>query len=324
MTIQNLLETHPHYVDGWNRSVVWLIVGFYVFALLGACFPSWEGVALLIVLYCVSGLGVTVWYHRFFTHGSFETYPWVWALGAIAGMLSGEGPAIFWVGWHTLHHAKSDTADDPHSPHHGGFWHAHMLWLMAFTHPDRYKRIYLRYTPKWMLRSPFLMMLSHTYKYWHYGLIVLLAVFGFAYGWFARSEVFLWFRWETVELSPAWSAAYFALSFVGYGYFIRTVLILNATWSVNSASHLWGDQPYREEAGDDSRNNWWVALVTFGEGWHNNHHACPTAYSHGQRWYQIDKSAWCINIMALCGLAWNLKEFRLPPKRKEATVTDRD
>lgn len=321
--MKSLIAEHPHYVDGWNRSVIALIIGFYVLAVVGACFPSWEGAALLVVLYCITGTGVTVWYHRFFTHKSFKTYDWVWAIGAVMGLYSGEGPPIFWVAWHTLHHAESDTEKDPHSPLFGGFWHAHQLWMMAFTSPERYTRIYIRHTPKWMRKSDFLTRLNHTYKYWHFGLIAVLGVAGFAYGWFLKAEAFWVFGWERVELSPVWAGAYYAASFVGYGYFLRIILVLNATWSVNSASHLWGAQPYKEEAGDGSRNNLWVALVTFGEGWHNNHHACPKAYSHGERWWQIDPSAWYINTLRACGLAWELQEFTPPSKGKEA-IADRD
>ncbi len=294
--MKKYIEGHPHYSEGWNVSVITLIIGFYTFAVLGAFFPSWEGAVLAVALYVISGLGVTVWYHRFFTHGSFEAHWITWSVGAIAGLLSGEGPPIFWVAWHAKHHQTSDTADDPHSPHFGGFWHAHQLWMMAYMSPERYKRIYLRYTPRWMLRSKFLLFLNHSYKYWHLWLIALLAVSGYLYG--------------------GW---YYLASFVGYGYFLRMILVLNATWSVNSLSHLFGSQPYREEAGDSSRNNWFVALITFGEGWHNNHHACPTSYSHGVKWWEFDSSALAIRCLWLLGLATNLKPFKPPSVRKETS-----
>ncbi len=332
--LKRLRSENPQYQDGWNVPVILLIIGFYLFALGGMCFPSWEGLALLVVLYWITGLGVTVWYHRYFTHQSFETTcDWVWMVGAVAGLYSGEGAVLFWVLFHTLHHAKSDTKDDPHSPLHGGFWHAHQLWMMALTGPERFTRLYVKYTPKELRRKKFLVSLNVYYKYWHYGLIAVLSLAGFAYGYCVRSEVFLWFRWETVALSPALSGAYFAASFLGYGYFLRMILVLNATWSVNSFSHLFGSRPYKTD--DGSRNNWLVALFTFGEGWHNNHHACPTAYSHGQRWWQIDMSAWIIRAMKFCRLAKNLKEFK-PPRRyirnasaqtaamEEAVTSDQD
>lgn len=294
--MKSLIAEHPHYANGWNRWVIALIVGFYCFAILGAFFPSWEGIVLAFVLYVISGLGVTVWYHRYFTHGSFETYTPVWSAGAVAGLLSGEGPPIFWVGWHSLHHQKSDTLEDPHSPHFGGFLHAHQLWMMAYTDPDRYKWIYLRYTPRWMLRSKFLLFLNHSYRYWHFGLIAILAFSGYLYG--------------------GW---YYAASFVGYAYFVRIILILNATWCVNSLAHMYGSQPYKTEAGDESRNNAFVAVIALGEGWHNNHHACPTSYRHGVRWWQFDPSALVIRAMWFVRLAWDLKPFKPPSLRKESS-----
>lgn len=313
------LANHPHYADGWNTKIIALIGGFYFFAFAGLFFPSWEALCLLLALYLLTGLGVTVWYHRFFTHGSFETHLPLCYVGAVTGAWAGEGPVIFWVGWHSLHHAKSDTEEDPHSPHFGGFLHAHQLWMMAFTNPERYKRIYLRYTPRWMLRDKFLLSLNHTYKYWHYLLIGLIACSGFAYGWFVRHDAFLVWRWESVELSPAWSAAFHSLSFVGYGYFVRMILVLNATWFVNSASHLWGSQPHKAYTRDESRNNFAVAVVSLGEGYHHNHHVCPSAYKHGYRWWNFDPSGWFIRLLWLVGLAWNLKPFKLPPRRVEAS-----
>jgi stearoyl-CoA desaturase (delta-9 desaturase) len=313
------LAAHPHYADGWNKRIIALIVGFYAFAAVGSLFPSWEGIALLVALYVITGFGVTVWYHRFFTHGSFDTYWPVWSLGAVTGLWAGEGPPIFWVGWHALHHEKSDTKEDPHSPHFGGFLHAHQLWMMAFTNPERYKRIYLRYTPRWMLKSKFLLSLNHTYKYWNFFLIGLLALSGAAYGYHVKHEAFLLHRMRSVELPPWWSAAYHAASFVGYGYFVRMILVLNATWSVNSISHLWGSQPYKAYTRDQSRNNLFVAIVACGEGYHHNHHVCPTAYKHGVRWWDFDPSGWFIRLLWLVGLAKNLKPFKLPPLRREAS-----
>lgn len=293
--MKTLLSDHQFYRDGWNGKVIALVITFYVCALIGACFPSWEGVSLLVVMYIITGLGVTVWYHRFFTHGSFKTYPCVWRIGALMGVFSGEGPPSVWVAWHTLHHAKSDTAEDPHSPHFGGFWHAHQLWMMAFVHRERVTEIYERYTPTWIERSSFLRSLNRSYAYWHFGLVAMLTLSGYVYG--------------------GW---YYAASFVGYGYFLRTILVVNATWCVNSLSHLYGSQPYKTDAGDESRNNVFVALFTLGEGWHNNHHASPTSYRHGVERWQIDLSAFCIEMMQKFGMAWDLKPFRPPSLRREA------
>lgn len=299
--LRTLRSTHPQYADGWDRRVIVLIVGFYLFAVVGAFFPSWEGIALAVVLALITGFGVTVWYHRFFTHGSFQTKPWVWKMGAVAGLLSAEGPPLPWVAQHALHHQKSDTADDPHSPHFGGLLHAHLLWILSFTTPERYNMLYHRYTPRWMRREKFLLWLNASYAYWHLGLIAALSLLGCVYGWWRYG-----------------APLYYALSFVGYGYFIRTVYVLNATWSVNSLSHVCGSQPFKEYAGDQSRNNLFVAIVALGEGWHHNHHVCPTSYRHGIRWWQIDPSAWLIWVLWRIGLASDVKPFKLPPRRQEA------
>lgn len=308
-------ENHSELYRGFVWQVVLLIFGMHAFAFIGLIFPSWEGLALMFVLYLYSGLGVTVGYHRLFTHNSFKTNWFIKRNLAIAGMYSGEGDVLGWVATHKLHHATSDTPDDPHSPLYGGwwygFWHSHVLWTMLGRNP------HLRLAGKELVNDPFMKFLKKTYAYWHFGLIGVLALSGCLYGWFVRSETFLVWQWERVMLSSPWSALYYTASFVGYGYFVRIVWVLNATWSVNSLSHMFGSQPYKEYSKDNSRNNWLVSLLALGEGWHNNHHACQTSYRHGVHWWQFDPSARFIELLWLVGWATDLKPFKPASKEEE-------
>ncbi len=299
----------------FSRGVRWniaaLIFGMHALAVAGLLLPSYEGVWLAIVLWYVTGFGVTVGYHRYFTHSSFTTrYVWVHRMLAFTGLLSGEGDVLEWVVNHTKHHAHSDTPEDPHSPLFGGRWfgpfYAHVGWTVDKKHND------LRKAGK-LVNDPFLKYLWRTYSRWHWMLIFALALCGFLFGYFIRVDTFLWWRWERVVLSPLWSAAYYAGSFVGYGYFARIVLVLNATWLVNSLSHMSGSQPY--ETGDNSRDNLVVAILSHGEGWHNAHHAEPRSYRHGQGWLKFDLSACVIECMWLLGLAENLQPFKASPRK---------
>jgi stearoyl-CoA desaturase (delta-9 desaturase) len=226
------------------------------------CF-SWAGVAVCAVLYLCTGFGVTVGYHRLLTHRSFAAGRTTYRLLAVLGLLSGEGPPIFWVAQHRKHHALSDREGDPHRPA-DGFWWAHWLWTMARIERRRLGLLYSRYAPD-LARDPFCLWLEKTYFRWHLGLALLLAGAGAVVGGGPMSA-----------------------SFVGYGFFVRTVCVLHATWLVNSVTHLYGSRPC--ETRDESRNNALVALVSLGEGWHNNHHHAPTAANHGHRAWQVDPS----------------------------------
>lgn len=302
----------------WDWKIIALLIGIHVGALVGSLFFSWEGLVLLVILYAISGLGVTIGYHRYFTHKSFKTTQWFEKVLGISGALSGEGDVIGWVAKHNLHHKHSDTPEDPHSPSYGGFLHSHVYWMMRKSNPQ------LRYAGKAILENPFLKWLHQWYSVIHLLVIAALAALGFAYGWFVHPHVFAWYKWEWVSLSPAWTGAFFLASFVGYAYFLRVVLVLNATWSVNSLSHMYGSRPYQEYATDDSRNNWFVALISHGEGWHRNHHIWPKSYHHGVEWWQYDPSAWIIWLLSLPGITWDLKTFKIPSVRGELETADRD
>jgi fatty-acid desaturase len=271
-----------------TRSVFWkaklVIIVLHVLALgLAPFFFSWLGFAMFVVLWLITGLGVTVGYHRLLTHASFQTYQWVrWTL-AIMGVLSGEGSPLFWVAFHRRHHDFADKPGDPHSPTLDGFWFAHMGWLWSYN-VRKFPEFFTAYVPK-LQREAFMRFLSSSYLGWHAALVVLLGSIGY-----------LWGGW------------YGVLSLIVWGVLLRLVFVLNITWAVNSFSHRFGRRHY--ETPDDSRNNWVVALLSFGEGWHNNHHSSPTLAQHGHRWWEIDVSYRFIWLLEKLRLAWDVKKLK--------------
>jgi len=250
---------------------------------------SWVDVVLFVALYTACGLGVTVGYHRLFTHRSFETTAWIRATLAVLGAMSTQGPVTQWVTDHRKHHALSDRDGDPHSPHAGhgdgwrarvkGFAHAHVTWLFRTKGMERgvhYGRdIYA---------DPVLRTVDRLYPVW----VTLTFALPFAVGYLAGG------------LSVAAGAQ--ALVWAGL---IRVFAYQHATFSVNSICHMFGRRAYR--ARDESRNNWIVAALTFGEGRHNNHHAFPSSARHGLDRLQLDVAWWTIRGLQRVGLAWDVK-----------------
>jgi stearoyl-CoA desaturase (delta-9 desaturase) len=243
------------------------------------CF-TWQGlVAVLALWWLTGGIGICLGFHRLLTHGSFQTFRPVKWLIAFLGGLAGEGSAVMWTAVHRKHHVFSDQEEDPHSPRDGAWW-SHMLWLA----PDRGKAenqaMIERFAPD-LLKDPVMRFLDRTFIVWHFVLAAALFALGY-------------FVWD----------AYVAWSLVVYGIFVRMIYVLHVTWLVNSASHMWGYRNY--ETTDDSRNLWWVGLLAFGEGWHNNHHAYQRMARHGHRWWEIDMTYWAILAMEKLGLAWSV------------------
>lgn len=267
-----------------NRSVLFGLIIIHATALLCFFFFSWSGVIAALILIPITAMGITVGYHRMLTHSSFKTYaPIKWAL-TLAGMTAVQGSPIDWVTTHRMHHLHSDKEGDPHSPRHGK-WHSHIAWL--WKQPDRFEmqRLYRKFS-KDLLEQRFMRFFSRWYTYlgWQAFVIVVLLTIGFLIG-----------GWHT------------ALSMVVFGFLARLVWVYHFTWAVNSATHLWGYKNF--EVDDDSRNLWWVALATYGEGWHNNHHAHQRSANHGMRWWEFDPSFWLIRFLAAIGCAWHVCSY---------------
>ena len=268
-----------HWSDVEWPVVLW-IGAIHVAALFAPWCFSWSGLAIFAVLAWVTGsLGVCLGYHRLLTHGSFATYRPVKLFYAWLGGISGEGSALSWVANHRKHHAFSDLEGDPHTPHDGGLW-AHMLWLFPRHDPVALEAHCSRWAPD-LARDPGIRFLHSTFILWHFVVGVLLLGCGTAL-----------FDWRT------------GVSWLVWGLAVRMVYVFHVTWLINSATHIWGYRNY--ETTDNSRNLWWVAILAFGEGWHNNHHAFQRMAQHGHRWWEIDTTYWVIALMERLGLAWNV------------------
>ena len=247
---------------------------------------TWVELSLFVGMYLISGLGITVGYHRLFTHRSFDTGPVLKFFFAMAGSMALEGPLLRWVAQHRQHHQHSDHDGDPHSPHlHGkgfkgllqGMWHSHVGWVFQGTPPDLH-----RYVPD-LMKDRLLRWMSDTFVLWAAVGIILPTILGGLITW----------SWTGALLGFLW------------GGLARIFFVHHVTWSINSVCHLWGARPYRSH--DHSRNNVVFGVLAMGEGWHNNHHAFPTSARHGLRWWQFDLSYVIIRGLELCGLAWNVR-----------------
>lgn len=247
------------------------------------------------VMYLLTGFGITVGFHRFFTHGGFRTNPvMVWILGVL-GSMAIEGNLIWWVATHRRHHRHSDKELDPHSPHAGrkagfpgaarGLLHAHVGWSFRDCCNQTDPR---RYAPD-LLADKRVVTIDRLFPLWALLGLILPAVLA-------------------VVVTQTWSGA--LLGFL-WGGLVRVFMVHHVTWSVNSICHFWGSRDHR--TGDESRNNFLMGLLGLGEGWHNNHHAFPTSARHGLKWWQIDPSWMVISMMRSLGLATSVKTA--PPSR---------
>jgi stearoyl-CoA desaturase (delta-9 desaturase) len=243
---------------------------------------SWVDWAMFGLLYVVTGLGITVGYHRLIAHRSFDCPRWVKAALLIAGGWALENSALKWASAHIRHHARCDQEEDPYNAQ-LGFWYSHVGWIF-FTDPYAYDE---RYTSR--LRQDPLVMWQHRY---YVPLLLLGLVLPFVVGF----------------LYDGWIGGLGCFLLAGVG---RTFLVLNSTFCINSICHLWGAQPHT--ATDSSRDSWVVSLITFGEGYHNYHHAHQRDYRNGPRWYNFDPSKWLIFGLSKIGAAWNL--CRVEPGR---------
>ena len=248
----------------------------------------WHDVIVFLIVYTLTGLGITVGFHRLLTHRAFKASPWLRGTFAALGSAAIEGPVISWVADHRKHHAFADREGDPHSPHvdhgHGlkgalkGLAHAHVGWL--FIHTQRGSKE--RYAPD-LMKDPVIRWVDRTFLLW---VIAGLAV-PFLLGWAIGGTLLA------------------GLTGLLWGGLVRMLVLHHVTYSINSLCHFFGRRDFPTD--DESRNLLWLAPLSFGESWHNNHHAFPTSAHHGLRAGQIDISAWVIRALEAVGLAWDVQ-----------------
>ena len=289
-----LHETRDRFITGTVTVVPFFALGIGIWQA-WADLLRWSDVAVFVICYLATGLGVTVGFHRLLTHRSFKTTRPVRATLAALGSAAIEGPVISWVADHRKHHAFSDHEGDPHSPHvdHGVGWrgalkgllHAHVGWL--FIHTQRGKRD--RYAPD-LVADPAVSFVDRTFVLW---VAAGLAV-PFGLGWAIGGSV------------------HTALTGLLWGGGVRILLLHHMTYSINSLCHFFGRRRFGTD--DHSRNLAWLALPTFGEAWHNNHHAFPTSAAHGLGRLEFDLSALVIRLLERAGLAWDV--VRIDPERQ--------
>lgn len=273
--VYNEGEMPPH---PWDWRTIFVLIGVHLWILPAPLFFSWSAFAVALVLYVLTAGGITAGYHRLLTHQSYSAPRWLAYLIVTCGALSAQaGPAV-WVAIHRHHHAHSDQEDDPHDAG-KGFWWSHVGWMLRLT-PRRLDDNFTRVRARDVLADPYYAFLDRFF--FPLSLVLLLGLFKVG-GW-------PWLVWAG---------------------FVRIAAVFHATWLVNSAAHRYG---YRSFAtGDLSTNCWWVALLTLGEGWHNNHHAFPRSARHGLKWYEIDLTWVFLNTLERFGF---IRKVHVPTERQ--------
>jgi fatty-acid desaturase len=276
------LERKPAADNQINWVTATFMALFHLGAIAALFFFTWKALAVAAFLWLVSGSwGIGMGYHRLLTHRGYKTPMWVEYFLTVCATLSLEGGPIFWVATHRIHHKFSDVEGDPHSPIDGTWW-AHMGWILTGKSMHHDTTTLAKYVPD-LAKDKFHVWIT---KY-HYVPIIVLGLALLAIG---------------------------GLPFLMWGIFLRTVVGLHATWLVNSATHTWGSRRFVTR--DLSTNNWWVAILTFGEGWHNNHHAHPVSARHGLRWYEVDMNWYGIWTLKKLGLARDVYRVQLSELRR--------
>jgi sn-1 stearoyl-lipid 9-desaturase len=249
------------------------IVSVHLAAILGFFTFSWGALGVAAVLWWITGsFGIGLGFHRMMTHQGFRSYRWLERFFIVCGTLAVQGGPIAWVAGHRLHHAHSDRELDPHNSRRG-FWWAHIGWIFYRDPKTGEFGNYCKFA-KDLVADRFVLFLDR----WYIGLQVALGL-----------ALLAWGGW----------------SYVIWGIFVRLVFGWHCTWLVNSAAHKFGYQSY--DSRDDSRNCWWVALLSFGEGWHNNHHAFPRSARHGLRWWELDQNYLTLAILEKLRLVWDVR-----------------
>ncbi len=248
---------------------------------------SRTAVAVCAALYFIRMFAITGGYHRYFSHRSYSTSRWFQFVLAVLGATSAQKGPIWWASHHRHHHRHSDTEEDIHPPRLQGLWYAHVGWVLSAQYIDtRYELV------KDLMKFPELRFLDRNHLIPPIGLMVGLGALGYL----------LQLHYPSLGTSPG--------QLLVWGFCISTTLVYHGTFLINSLAHVVGTQ--RFETGDDSRNSFWLALVTLGEGWHNNHHRYPGSERQGFYWWEIDISHYLLKGLAALGLVWDLRE---PPQR---------
>ncbi len=288
-------ETRDRIITG-TITVVPVLCLFFVGWQVWGEWLGWNDIFVFLIMYVLTGLGITVGFHRMLTHRAFKTKSWVRATFTVLGSAAIEGPVISWVADHRKHHAFSDRDGDPHSPHvdHGsgvrgalrGLVHAHVGWLFLHTHRGRRSR----YAPD-LIADPIVSAIDRRFVLCVAGGLAAPFFLGWAFGGTLRDGF----------TGMLWGGA------------VRVLVLHHSTYSINSLCHFFGRR--RFDTKDESRNLFWLAPFTFGEAWHNNHHAFPTSAEHGMRRWELDPSAYVITALEKTGLAWDV--VRIPRDRQE-------
>jgi fatty-acid desaturase len=271
--------------EGINWTTFIFVVIFHIGAVAALFTFSWANLGAAVFFWWLAGsLGIGLGYHRLLTHRGFVVPKWLEYTLSVFGTLALQSGPLSWVTTHRIHHAFTETAKDPHSPRSGTYW-AHIGWIFRGTAQNQSWATMQRYCPDFA-NDRFHQVLN---KYYYVPLVVL-AVALFAIG---------------------------GLSMVLWGVFLKTVVGWHFTWLVNSATHLWGTR--RFETRDDSRNNGLIAALTWGEGWHNNHHAYPRSARHGLTWYEVDINWIQIRILEKLGLAKSVYAYEVKSENAKDT-----
>jgi stearoyl-CoA desaturase (Delta-9 desaturase) len=275
----DLMDRTERQKINWTNSIAFALL--HGGALAALFMFSWPALAVAVFLHWMSaGLGISMGYHRLHTHRSYAVPLALEYFFAVCGTLTLQGGPMFWVATHRIHHHKSDQPGDPHSPCDGGWW-AHIGWLLVGDCKLDDSRLISKYAPD-LAKHRFYVWLNN----YHWVPLIVLALLLLGIG---------------------------GIPFLLWGICLRVVVGFHSTWLVNSATHMWGSRRFATR--DNSRNNWWVALITSGEGWHNNHHAHPTSARHGLLWYEFDLSWIQIKILKFFGLAKSVRVAKVTSAR---------
>lgn len=272
--------------DESDARIDWVRIAPFVVVHLASLAVIWTGVSAVALIVCaamylVRMFAITAFYHRYFSHRAFQMSRSMQFLAAVLGNMAAQRGPLWWAAHHRYHHQHADTPDDLHSPSQSGFWRSHIGWILEHRNfPTRIKLV------KDLSRYPELMFLDR-------------------YDWLVPVLT------ATAMLAAGQLLAVFAprfgtngLQLLAWGFFVSTVLLYHGTFVINSLAHQWGTRRYANR--DDSRNNWFLALITLGEGWHNNHHKSPSRARQSVTWWEIDITYYVLRAMSWFGLVWSL------------------